>query len=646
MKKSGKSQTAFSALKAQYVLTAASSFFVYTFFMFKEGIDGSWVYAINRFFSEGLLWGRNIIFTYGPLGFILMLWSVGNNAVYSLAFWTVILILTVCMMSYILFSERMNRFNDLNTRKDNIFMSFLMFYLSVPLSLSALSPEYVSQFIVLYLLSVCYVNHDTKFFVIASVISVASAFMKFNSGVSDFATLFVFAVIMIMQYRTFRYMYMFMLSVFAFVLCFMIYNPSLSELYYYVRGAYEISSGYISAMSDLGPNRGGIFAVFLVIGIASFIAVMFMFKFEGGFFNGFQVYYALIFLPGIVMALKHTLLMNGFSYDVGRILIPSLLIYVSIWLIFTDQTVIIRPKLRKILSAGVIAFFAFTFIISALGLNTQKFIGKQFVADALTNPVFRIYDRFRLSEENNENQFFILPDEFMQIISNDTVTIYPWELSFAKHIPNFRNMPVIQAYSAYTSWLDELNADFFNEEARAPKYIIFSVEAVFERYPLIECPSTWLAIFRNYSIRDYRDKYFLLERLEKSDRKNFTAKDLGAVKCNKNDVILLPEAQSLIAMKLDVKLSFLGKLAKIFFRIPRVDMIIEYSDGRKSTGRVLIETLGNQAIISNVILNDEDFTRFMDGDKNTGKVKSLKLTGDGLKYYSDEIAITFTELEQ
>ena len=75
-------------------------------------------------------------------------------------------------------------------------------------------------------------------------------------------------------------------------------------------------------------------------------------------------------------------------------------------------------------------------------------------------------------------------------------------------------------------------------------------------------------------------------------------------------------------------------------------MTAEYADGRKAFGRVLIDVMNNETIISNVILNDEEFMSFMNGDMNTGKVKSIQFSGNGLKYYSDEISVTFTELTE
>ena len=441
-------------IKILYVLIASSLFFVYSFFMFKDGlIDGSWVYMINRMFNQGLLWGRNIIFTYGPLGFILMLWDIGNNAVISLAFWLAISVLTLCTTSYIMFSERMK---PLTERYDNIFMSFIMLYMSVPLSFQRLSPEYVSQFILLYLLSLCYVNHDMKSFFTAAVITVLSAFMKFNSGASNYASMFMLAFVMMIQFSMYRFMIVFLLTSLAFVLCFLAYNPSISELYYYVRGAYEISSGYISAMSGTDGFGDAVFTIFFVFSASAFILIMFTFRFEGGFFRKFQIFYALIFLPCIFMAAKHTLLVHGSLFGTAYVMIPALLICCSVYLIFTPQNVIIRPVIRKLLSVCAIGFFAFTFVFSALGLNTKAVTVKQFLADSLTNPLFRFYDRLRLNDEMSENKVSVLPDEFTHIISNDTASVYPYELLFAEKIHNFRNMPVIQAYSAYTAWLDNL----------------------------------------------------------------------------------------------------------------------------------------------------------------------------------------------
>ena len=90
-------------------------------------------------------------------------------------------------------------------------------------------------------------------------------------------------------------------------------------------------------------------------------------------------------------------------------------------------------------------------------------------------------------------------------------------------------------------------------------------------------------------------------------------------------------------MNVNMNLNLTGKFMKMLYKIPAVLMTAEFEDGRVITKRVLPEVLKNDTIISSLLLDDNDFAQFMNGDMNTGKVKSIQFTGDGIKYYSDEI---------
>ena len=94
-------------------------------------------------------------------------------------------------------------------------------------------------------------------------------------------------------------------------------------------------------------------------------------------------------------------------------------------------------------------------------------------------------------------------------------------------------------------------------------------------------------------------------------------------------------------MNINLRLNFLGKLAKIFFSIPRLDMELNFSDGRTITGRVLPEVLSNNILISHVPTEENSFIEIMSGDLNINRVKSFRLTGAGLKYFDNSMEVTF-----
>lgn len=233
--------------KLLYLLLAVSVYFGLYVRDIESGLDPSWFYGLNLAYNRSILWGSRFIFTYGPLGALLVPVRLGNIPVLSLIFWIVIASAAVSCYGYILFSERMKVFG---ARSTNIFVSMLMLYIGA-FPLGFYPAEYILSFILMLLLSICYVNRSFILFVLASILSVLSVFFKFSLGPLCLMTMAVFTAIIFVRNREDAKKYIIVLLCIpaAIYLGFLIYNPSLTELYYYFKGAYEISSGYISAMS-------------------------------------------------------------------------------------------------------------------------------------------------------------------------------------------------------------------------------------------------------------------------------------------------------------------------------------------------------------------------------------------------------------
>ena len=65
----------------------------------QAGLDPSWVYLINL----PLTYGKDIVYTYGPLGYILRTVNVGDNIIWSLIFWLFIFALGTWCFSRLIF---------------------------------------------------------------------------------------------------------------------------------------------------------------------------------------------------------------------------------------------------------------------------------------------------------------------------------------------------------------------------------------------------------------------------------------------------------------------------------------------------------------------------------------------------------------
>ncbi len=56
----------------------------------QPGLDGSWMYGLSYLAGSAYVYGRDVAFTYGPLGFLLNPIEVGACLIAGMTFWTVL----------------------------------------------------------------------------------------------------------------------------------------------------------------------------------------------------------------------------------------------------------------------------------------------------------------------------------------------------------------------------------------------------------------------------------------------------------------------------------------------------------------------------------------------------------------------------
>ena len=77
-------------LAAQFILSVPNVIY----YLENTEFDPSWRYFLNIANVEGLKFGRDIYFTYGPLGYLCLLMKLPENAIY---YWTGIAIWGICL---------------------------------------------------------------------------------------------------------------------------------------------------------------------------------------------------------------------------------------------------------------------------------------------------------------------------------------------------------------------------------------------------------------------------------------------------------------------------------------------------------------------------------------------------------------------
>lgn len=641
-----------SMLKIFYIALITATCFRFSISTLHYGLDQSWEYALNLFFRDGRLWGHSVIFTYGPLGFLLKPLPIGNNILWALIFWIVITVFACILFSYVMFSRKLA---DFNSRYTNLFASFILFYLGAGL-FRALDSQHIITFLMLSLLSICWWIEDCKFFVIACALAVLSMFMKFNHGAENFIMLVIFTCLVIFRRRgVLHYVIALCCVPVLFAVCFLIYNPSFSELVYYIRGAYEISSGYNFAMSFPLQSLG-----MSIIYMSLFAVILFIILQRFSFFRTrHSLSHIMIFAASLFMLFKHGFVRAHNYHEFAQLFY----VYTSLYILFMKDELAVSIKFDRFMKSCMCILFCSTLLMSCLittdtlsakleSLSINPHISekifyhtKTFLANPLTTFIEQV-KAVRIHDKVQDDRKFHMPESIKHNISGQSFAVYPWEISYIADMhDNYKTMPIFQAYSAYTVWLDEQNAKFFADDNTAPNFVIFNLNSIDGRFALLECPQTWLEIFRHYRINmissdDISVHDFLLER--RRPQKLITRK-ISTERFSRDEKISIPDTKSYCLMNLHMPMNLTGKLAKLFFKLPEVFMTVEFDDGRIITKRIIIDTLAGDTLINLLPIDEDSFAQIMNGDMNTNRVRSFSFNGPGLKYYSNYMEVSFSE---
>ncbi len=590
-------------------------------------IDASWLYMINAAGSNGLKFGTDIFFTFGPLGFLTMAQQTGANVLISVVFWTA----TVALHFFLLAQTPQHRKGKLL----RYLLCLLILALQIPIP-----GDYRLNYLVLLALSIAWKKEGKMpWFCLACALTLVLCFIKFSGAVAGALSLLLFVALTWVDEKKPRRELLLALGAtpVVFVVLYMLYNPSLSGLLAYIKAALEISSGFSSAMSIYEGHIARLgCAVLIGISYAALAVITLVYNKKAGL-------YLLLFAGVLFTAFKHGFVRaDGHTY----FFFSSLLIYMSIIVLFCDVSSV-KPasKLQSWWRVGSLCLMATWILLAVMVFPQIKFV----------NPVQKIKENILwLQGKANsilEDSGAILPNAILEEIGDEPVTVYPIDLAYgAYNAIHLRPMPVLQAYSVYTPYLDEKNAAFFISEETAPPYIIFNVGTIDNRWPMIECPLTWKAIYDHYYVKylSAEDRTtLLLERIPAKDAAITQVVESQMVR--KDDTVLVPQGDDgeVILMQMNAELSLFGKLVKTFYQIPAVNMTVIYADGHEETRRVLPEVLVNPVIIDTLPMNEREAADFVNRRKAHSEerrvVSSIRFSGPGWRFFKKEFHVAFSK---
>ena len=687
-------------------LTLAAVYFLFISFPgiytpIQTGLDNSWVYAINFLANSDYKLGQDVFFTFGPLGYLLYPLNIQANLIYGLIFQFIVyfvFVLTILFLSY-----KSKYFWPILYF---ILATIIVFVLSGGLSYEYLVLVVIGLLFCTYFLyrdsRIRYLVLP-----LAGALASLATFLKLNTGLAAFLTLLVCLVLQVWKNRKNLPELLLLCFVPYLTLTIVlsaIYFGSPAALIGWIKTSSELISGYSTAMSIEGHTIvliAGILilVIFLLLFIldrswktnflypALIFGVPLAFAFKHGFCR-FDAHCLLFFLFSLSVLSIFILLSQDkrqLKLSVSAFLI-TLVLSIPFTMMYADirysQSLI--KRISNIDGLGHIVSFIYTGnsghseAASQAEDNHNNAAGKSSAKDysellriAISlgdsayvkglignisgingyNKISSLWNfndtRLRLDELGRNNlEKDRLPHDWVGLIHEipGTVDVIPAEIAYCPANDLIWNPnPVMQTYSAYTSYLDELSAKHYSDSG-APDFIIFDYADIDERHPLLSTPATLRSVIKNYQLirQDIENNRLLFH---KRDDSQMQQEDVVVRRSTEhlNTWITVPQTDKLLLADIDMNLSFPGTCMGTVLRVPPIFIDLVYDSGEKVSYRLVPDTAKNGLLINYLPLNAQGFSQLMQGYADK-EVKQFRISGPGTSLYKNKMSIVWKEM--
>jgi len=229
-----------------------------------------------------------------------------------------------------------------------------------------------------------------------------------------------------------------------------------------------------------------------------------------------------------------------------------------------------------------------------------------------------------------------------------TTDIYSFNQSYLIASGNdWSPRPILQSYSVYTPELAEANRQHLLG-GRAPENIIFRVEPIDKRLPATEDGASWPVLMAGYHpVRLARDFLFL--------QKNATAggdgepPPLASEKHAFGERVPLPRPGQALFAQVEIKPTLLGRMAGILFKPSQIQITLDLDNGTQKQYRLIAGMAKSGFLISPLIESAGEFAMLYgpSDDLAHKRVQSMTIAPrDGATVlWEQEYTVTFSQID-
>lgn len=602
-----------------------SGFYLYV----GEHLDSSWVRAINLAVKNHLVFGRDIVFTYGPLGFL----STRNTQYVS--DWVM---LAADLFSFLCYFYLFRRLLQSQLK---------WFWLAAIALLYFKGTEYACQtFCFFILFSVLAIKNNFQYkieLLVCCIAAVLVFFVKINYGIVALPLLALLIAYALYLRSIYESIGMLVFSGIFFLVLALTFHINLGG---YIKNNILLIAGYNESMQlEIDPFSPPYLSALLYTTLVGTLAITYFLVPRR------QLTLEKLISIAFLSIMFYLVYKNGFTRNDGHN--DGFFGFMPLFLLLSISSVGLASY------RGSLAIVVAAIIISDTNLKLPRADGRGFILNNIIGDSTSYYHTFFEKQKDIMKLGSMkLPKSTLETVGSSSIDIMPIDVTLI-HVNglNYKPRPIPQSYSAYSRPLDSINAAHFCKPGK-PDFVLLWIWSIDNRMVSWDESMAKAALRLNYEYAGFSSlagdttlsnghgNYLLLKASKNAERKPIF-KEISSAKIRFDDTLKIdfPRDQAIYAA-LDINYNLEGKIKNIIYNPTLMYADLFFDGGRNITHRMIRPIAAGPILINKAICMNSEFVTFMKGDivQNTD-VKAISFHAERNTDVDPEIYIRFYRFE-
>jgi len=280
-----------------------------------------------------------------------------------------------------------------------------------------------------------------------------------------------------------------------------------------------------------------------------------------------------------------------------------------------------RPVQKLFIGLLLASFFAaFTGLFLSANHNGMNYTPSNFIFHWYDKLLRNVSSLSALQAPSLRKQPTYLLPQIQAVVKQAPLDVFPpFQVVAILNQFNYRPRPVFQGYAASANLL-ELNGHFYTS-AQAPEFVLFKLQPIDGRWPLLEDSQVIRILLRDYQLRLIENTFLLLQR---HPRRQVATVPRLSQQVTFNEIIDIRRfSEENLLLRMDIRKSGWGKLWAFFYKLPEIFLEAQTLTGELYSYRLIPNLARFDFIVNPLITNDQDWIAGLLGKKRLATFKII-----------------------